>query len=240
MSLPVRNASDVVHISVDQMRHVDDQLEAGGVGPIAVAEGAGRGLVNATRDFIARPLNELHVVVGVGPGGNGNGGWKAARMLLSAGAQVTVLRTTAPSLPQSAVSDGTTVVGVDAGEPLTDVYRGDVFLDAMLGFGAAPPLRGAIKTVAEWVAQSGMPIVALDQPSGLNGDTGEHGGSVIADATVSVGLPKHGFKTDQAKAALGLVYLADLGIPHHMWANAEVASPGGLFAEGPLVRIDYP
>jgi NAD(P)H-hydrate epimerase len=58
------------------------------------------------------------------------------------------------------------------------------------------------------------PIVAVDIPSGLDADTGRPLGiAVEATATVTMGLPKIGFRTIGAKKYVGELMVADIGFP---------------------------
>lgn len=88
----------------------------------------------------------------------------------------------------------------------------DVLVDAMLGTGVKGEVRGDIRTAIDhW---PDVPTVAVDIPSGINGDDGSVGGNAIRAAkTVTLQYAKKGFEMDKAQDYLGDVVVADIGIP---------------------------
>ncbi len=66
-------------------------------------------------------------------------------------------------------------------------------VDALLGTGIDKPVGADYGEAIEAINESGLPVVAVDIPSGINGTTGEvMGCAVRADVTVTMGLPKTG------------------------------------------------
>lgn len=238
-TLPEVPQADVPHVTVAQMRAVDDALGAAGLGLSSLLEQAAHGLVRATRLFLAVPLDQTNITVAIGSGGNGAGGWAAVRLFVSAGATVQVLQVGDPHFAwqRDLVSSTVTIVDVRNAADLGTVAAGDVVIDAMLGLGADPPLRDRPAVVGTWLRDLSVPVIALDLPSGLSGDIGLRGKCVTADLTVTLGLPKVGILDPITHPYIGDLYVADLGVPPHIWADAGVESPGGLFAGGPLVRL---
>lgn len=237
--LPEVPQADVPHVTVEQMRAVDDALGDAGLGLSSLLEQAAHGLVRATRLFLAVPLDQTSITVAIGSGGNGAGGWAAVRLFVSAGATVQVLQVGEPHFPwqRDLVSTSVTIVDVRDAADLADVTAGDVVIDAMVGIGADPPLRDRPAVVGTWLRDLSVPVIALDLPSGLSGDIGLRGTCVTADLTVTLGLPKVGILDPITHPYIGDLYVADLGVPPDVWAAAGVESPGGLFAGGPLVRL---
>jgi hydroxyethylthiazole kinase-like uncharacterized protein yjeF len=87
----------------------------------------------------------------------------------------------------------------------------DVVVDGIVGIGGRPGLRpGAMAALAH---VEGVPVVAVDVPSGIAVDTGElDGPHVEAALTVTFGTHKIGHLVDPAAAACGTVHLVDLGL----------------------------
>lgn len=236
--LPAVPQSAVPHVTAEQMRTVDDLLARSGLGLPSLAEQAGRGLAHAVRRLLDRPLEDVAVTVVAGTGGNGAGGLVAARLLHAAGCEVQVLLTGEPKLlGQLELLDHASVpiVWVDDEVP-ADVRPGDVVVDALLGIGADPPLRGSAEAIAAWLRAHDVLVVALDLPSGVGADFGLKGPCVTADVTVTLGAPKVGLREAIVQPYVGDLYLADLGIPDGVWRAAGVEPPR-VFGDGPLVRL---
>ncbi|PWN04728.1 bifunctional ADP-dependent NAD(P)H-hydrate dehydratase/NAD(P)H-hydrate epimerase [Nocardioides silvaticus] len=87
----------------------------------------------------------------------------------------------------------------------------DVVVDGIVGIGGRPPLREGAAAALEAVA--GVPVVAVDTPSGVDVDGGELvGPHVVADVTVTFGTHKVAHLVDPASTASGVVHLVDIGL----------------------------
>ncbi len=106
-----------------------------------------------------------------------------------------------------------------------DLHPGDLVVDALLGIGYdGAALRG---TLAEYIAvvnASRLPVLALDIPSGISGDTGVAAatGAIRATWTLALGAPKVGLFTGAGVAHRGEFHLADIGLPG---GTADAADP---------------
>ena len=85
----------------------------------------------------------------------------------------------------------------------------------------------------------GAPILALDVPSGVDTDTGEAPGSAIrATATLTLAMPKVGFRAGSAKQCIGELYLADISVPPALYSRPPLGlSFANVFAEDEIVRL---
>ncbi|MCL8027233.1 NAD(P)H-hydrate dehydratase [Nocardioides bruguierae] len=111
----------------------------------------------------------------------------------------------------------------------------DVVVDGVVGIGGRPGLRDEARAALAVLA--GVPVVAVDVPSGVDVDTGETPGPhVVADLTVTFGTLKPAHLLDPASTACGAVELVDLGLdlppaPVEALGAADVAAllpvPGG-------------
>ncbi len=106
--------------------------------------------------------------------------------------------------------------------PQSEVSGGPLLLiDGLLGIGARGPLRGEIGVAAARLNRQRVErwatTVALDLPSGIDGDTGEpYAGAVVADHTLSICVPKRGILADQAIDHVGRIHHIPLDeIPVH-------------------------
>ncbi len=84
---------------------------------------------------------------------------------------------------------------------------------------------------------SGIPILALDIPSGLDGDRGTPLDSCItATSTLTLALPKVGLMQPAAAGSVGELYLADISVPASVCDRLGIAV-GTVFARDDVVAI---
>jgi NAD(P)H-hydrate epimerase len=159
-----------------------------------------------------------------GSGNNGGDGYVVARLAAEAGLAVRVMAVTPlAQLTSEAASAATAVqrsgVAVGAGLEFGDC---DVLVDALLGIGLSGEVRGPACEAIERMNQSGLPILALDVPSGLDADTGRvRGVAVRATATLCfIGL-KAGCFTGAGRDHAGEVLWEGLGLPDALFARVE-------------------
>jgi len=90
----------------------------------------------------------------------------------------------------------------------------DGIVDALLGTGASGPPREPYASLIREACASGLPIVSVDLPSGLNADTGEVADPCIrATVTVALGLMKRGLLLYPGAEMAGEVVVRPIGIP---------------------------
>jgi hydroxyethylthiazole kinase-like uncharacterized protein yjeF len=98
------------------------------------------------------------------------------------------------------------------GRELVD-ERPDVVIDALLGTGLKGAPRAEIAHVIEEINAAGVPVLAVDIPSGVNASTGEVGGAAVrADVTVTMHGPKVGLAVAPGRFLAGEVVVADIGL----------------------------
>jgi hydroxyethylthiazole kinase-like uncharacterized protein yjeF len=110
----------------------------------------------------------------------------------------------------------------------------DLAIDALLGLGSARPLEGAMAAWAKAMNAGGAPVLAVDLPSGLDGDTGT-GHAVTATHTLSLLSLKPGLFTAGGRDASGQVWFDDLGAGEpaqepSAWLAGPPAAPTRLHA----------
>ena len=92
----------------------------------------------------------------------------------------------------------------------------DIIVDALFGTGLSRNIEGKYKEAIEFINNSGLPVVSLDIPSGLSGDTGDiYGLSVVAQETIAMGLVKKGLLEDKAKPYVGNISIANISLPQN-------------------------
>lgn len=86
-------------------------------------------------------------------------------------------------------------------------------IDALFGTGLSRPLEELTAELCRQVSQSGLPVVAVDIPSGLNGETGDVLGIAIrANETVTFHRPKPGLYLGQGPEYAGTITVGDIGL----------------------------
>jgi NAD(P)H-hydrate epimerase len=229
-------------LSPDQMREVDRLAEAEyGITPLQLMEVAGLQTARVAREMVGARLAGRAVCILTGKGNNGGDGLVAARRLAAWGARVTAITSYPPAEAQGLSL--AQVRSADAAGVACGAWQGalpspcDLYVDALLGFGASGAPRGAVAEMIASLATANGPVLAVDLPSGLDGATGEVAGACVkAGSTVTLGVPKVGMLAAAARELVGDLYVADIGIPPSLLRRVGV-DPAGLFEEGDLVRL---
>ena len=110
---------------------------------------------------------------------------------------------------------------------LTQLIREDVIIvDAMLGTGFTGEVREPIRTLIEWINESGKPVVSVDIPSGVDSDTGEVAHMAVrADYTITLVAPKKGFFLRQGPHYIGRWKAVDISVPLSIMDELAIESP---------------
>ena len=198
-------------LTVAQMYAADSAAIAGGVAAESLMEVAG----NAVATEIRRRWASRNTVVLCGPGNNGGDGFVIARLLKEAGWPVTL----ALLGPREALL-GEASLNADRWPGAIEALSADVIagaelcIDALFGAGLDRPLDGVALEVVNRIADSGVPCVAVDIPSGIHGDTGMVlGAAAAADLTVTFFRAKPGHLLMPGRVRSGELVIADIGIP---------------------------
>ncbi|HJO91768.1 MAG TPA: NAD(P)H-hydrate dehydratase [Victivallales bacterium] len=94
--------------------------------------------------------------------------------------------------------------------------KGDILIDALLGTGFNGRLREPYNNWINIINKSGCPVISIDIPSGLNGNTGEVlDEAVIADYTITMCLPKYGLLINNGPHHCGLIDAVEIGTPQY-------------------------
>lgn len=113
-----------------------------------------------------------------------------------------------------------------------------VIIDAMFGTGLARPLDGMALRMCRWINDQHAPVVAVDIPSGLSGETGDVlGDAVMASHTVTFHRPKPGLYLKNGPDYAGEVMVGDIGLSAPEAAVYDDADGFAVLAEEDLPRF---
>lgn len=197
-------------LTVSEMTAADQAAIAGGTPGFALMRSAGQAVAEVADAMAERG----RIVVVAGRGNNGGDGFIAAAELAARGRDVAVIL----------LCDRATLKGDAAlasaewkGEVLpcdpAALGQPNLIIDALFGAGLNRPVKGDPLAMIEAMNASGAPILSVDLPSGINGDTGEVMGiAVEASATVTFFRRKPGHLLLPGRIHCGEVEVADIGI----------------------------
>lgn len=173
-------------------------------------------------------------IVFAGPGNNGGDAYAAARLLAAYGRQVTICEGM-PDRPRSPLAQIERERAIASGVPLAaadmDIPAGCLIIDGLFGAGfhLDRPLDDAaakLFCIINRQVDSGVRVVAIDIPSGVEADTGRaHPDAVRADATVTFVRPRTGLYLYPGRSHAGRIVLDNLGIPENMACEILASSP---------------
>jgi hydroxyethylthiazole kinase-like uncharacterized protein yjeF len=184
---------------------------------------AASGLAGAVIDFLGGAYGK-RVVLLVGSGDNGGDALYAGALLARRGCGVEAVLLSEQVHPGGLAAlrraGGRVVVGMNERSFIPNAPprapRPDVLVDGIVGIGGRPGLpENAVAALNAYLGEpvAGVPVVAVDVPSGVDVDTGRlEGPHVRADVTVTFGTHKIAHLVDPAAQACGTVHLVDIGL----------------------------
>ena len=266
---PVRGVT--VLIGGDEMARIDEAAQGLGLAPDALMESAGTAVTELAgmAEPVAGPGGPLAPpllsVILCGPGNNGGDGFVAARRLASAGRPVTVVLVGDPgriagvaaahnwTVLQAMASNGSLSLFVAPTPELLLQLRArlspaSLLVDALLGSGAAGPLREPISSAVDLLnaivthaRAAGRPcqVLAIDTPTRIDLTDGTRSDPVVvADLTVTFHRAKAGFALDpEARRLAGRYFVAPIGIP--LEAEAGIVPLDGEFPPARLTQVNW-
>jgi NAD(P)H-hydrate epimerase len=218
-------------ITSREMRALEVNAEYFGVSLLQLMENAGRSVAH---EIINRFQKNKKAVIFCGIGGNGGDGFVAARHLLAADFEVTVvlvgracdishtaalhnwniLQSLQGKVALMEASDSALIPKVSAG----------IVVDAILGTGTKGKLRPLFSKFVDYINSINAYRIAVDVPTGIDADTGEVLGTAVkADLTVTFHKAKPGL--EKAKKYVGEIVVSDIGLPKEM---EYFAGPGDV------------
>ena len=202
-------------LTVEEMYRADALAIEAGISGLELMESAGR----AVSDTVLARWPDKPISVLCGPGNNGGDGFVAARHLASAGINVELyLLGNFENLKGDAAHHAAAWQQETNSRPrpLADipVNHASVIVDAVFGAGLSRPIQGEIAALLQRVTNDAGGVLAVDMPSGVDGDTGAVPGyAPMADITLTFFRKKPAHVLYPGRDHMGEIIVADIGIP---------------------------
>ena len=220
-------------VTAKEMRQLDQETIRAGIPGRILMERAGTGAFQEIQAFIAN-VSSRHVkriIVLTGKGNNGGDGYVIARLLaentnfdvsIHSVCSVECLKgdafTNAVRLPDRVRVKEVNEISTNAFE------EGTIVIDCLLGTGISGSVKKPYATMIQQINDSGLPVISIDVPSGINADNGNvENVAIHADLTITIGLPKIGLFTGEGMEYSGQLRLVEIGIPEER--IEEINSP---------------
>jgi hydroxyethylthiazole kinase-like uncharacterized protein yjeF len=218
-----------------EMARVDAAAIAGGIPGIDLMQAAGRAVARAAM----RRFRPVRTLVLAGPGNNGGDGWVAARLLEAAGWPVSVAALAPPRPGSDASLAAAAWRGPVVPFSVAETARAGLVVDAVFGAGLSKPVEGL---AAEVLASLRAPVLAVDVPSGVDGETGQVVGvAPQAALTVTFFRRKPGHLLLPGRELCGELLLAQIGLPADVLPGIFPPGAPRAWRNGPwLWRIPRP
>jgi NAD(P)H-hydrate epimerase len=214
-----------------EMGKADAFAVAHGVPSLVLMENAGR----VVADAIAARFKPCAVTVLCGPGNNGGDGFVVARLLDESGFIVRVAHDAEPKGDAAHMSELWKGTRVALTPEALDGAK--LVVDGLFGAGLSRPLEGAYVHIIE--ALNDLPVVAIDIPSGISGDTGQPLGGVYVKAVLTVTFfrKKPGHLLLPGRVLCGEMVVGDIGIPAEA-ANTQLHENSPALWQYPWPRLE--
>ncbi|MBE6703340.1 MAG: NAD(P)H-hydrate dehydratase [Ruminococcaceae bacterium] len=205
-------------LTAAEMRAADEATIAGGVPSQVLMERAAKAALQVLKDR----FDTTHVLFLCGSGNNGGDGLAMARFLAEAGGKASVFylgkRQTDGTPDPTAMSEEcarqyallTDTVKMQAS---LDTRGVTAVVDAIFGIGLCRPIEGEIKDCIQAITATGIPVLALDIPSGVHSDTGSILSIALpAKVTVAIAAAKWGHYLYPGTLFCGETQCVDIGV----------------------------
>lgn len=227
-------------VTAAQMAEIDRvAVDEYGMSIEMLMENASRTVARGARVLLGGRVDGRRIVALAGHGNNGGDALGAARHLANWGARARAIVAGSADalhgLPRRQ-HDLLAALGIEP-ESVDASLDADLILDGLLGYSVSGAPRRDVARLIERANASGVPVLAIDLPSGLHPDAGEPLGATIrALVTVTLALPKVGVLRPEAAPFVGQLLLADIAIPPAAYDRFGIDARG-VFAEGELVIV---
>lgn len=209
-----------------EMKEMDRvAIQERGIPSLQLMDTAAGHVAASVKAWLTRTGRKGQVLVFCGPGNNGGDGFSCAWQLLEKNIPAKVWFV---GNPEKMTADAwAEQAKLQKAGGVVEAYTGSALpgetgciVDALFGVGLDRPVGGMFFRAIEAINaahQQGVPVVACDIPSGIEGNTGAVLGiAVQADETVTFSCAKPGLLAGEGRQAAGLLTVCDIGIPRDL------------------------
>jgi hydroxyethylthiazole kinase-like uncharacterized protein yjeF len=218
--------------TVEQMRGMDRYaIEKLGIAEEILMENAALASVALLQREIG--IRDKKFLIFCGAGNNGGDGLAVARLIYSGGGEAKVYLTASPKKYSGAAKTNYDILCNLSGdiqlltrveEARIEALHCDAVVDAIFGTGLDREVKGLAADVIGLINTCKRPVLSLDIPSGVNGDTGKvMGVAVKADYTVTFGLPKLGNMLYPGYQHCGALSVTHISFPPPLYNREDLA-----------------
>jgi NAD(P)H-hydrate epimerase len=213
----------MTRLTRSQVREIDRRsIEEFHIPGVVLMENAARAVADAAHNMLLHAKHRAILIL-CGGGNNGGDGLAAARHLHNAGFDIHIALTADPARYQKEalinwqITQAMHLPTTVADPKLIDDTEAALIIDAIFGTGLTSAPRPPFDQFVAAIERSGVPVLAVDIPSGLDCDTGQPlGPCVQATTTVTFVAEKAGFAVPEAQLYLGQVEVAEIGCPREI------------------------
>jgi ADP-dependent NAD(P)H-hydrate dehydratase / NAD(P)H-hydrate epimerase len=217
---------------VEEMRQMDQSAVDGfGMSEEILMENAGDSAIQLITGKFEIAGREFCIFCGIG--NNGGDGLVVARHLKSRYGKVKVFLLGDPNNFMGAArlnfqianKSGIEIISIDSGIHLPEAFDScDLIVDGIFGTGLSREVTGLYKEIIGQINISQKPVLSLDIPSGINGNTGEiMGAAVKASYTIAFGLPKLGNLLYPGYDYCGQLYVSHISFPPQLYDSERLS-----------------
>lgn len=219
----------MIVLSTVQMKMAEKLTDEAGVSYPEMMENAGSSAAALISKRFGGKLSGLECVLLCGSGNNGGDGFVVARQLKACGAKVAVVlccgvpKTRDASKNYLLLEDVKQLhIGKDRDAIIERIKSAAVIVDAVFGTGFHGELPEAVRELFVLANQTVAYKLALDIPSGINADSGEHDEhSFFATQTVTFAAPKPAHIQPELQTYFGQIVISDIGITEQTLRKAK-------------------
>ena len=218
-------------VTVQEMTRIERLAYENGASEEEFMESAGMGVAEAAQRIVAKLHLKPYITLVCGPGNNAGDAYVAGRILRKGGFNVQAIAL-APFVKSSPLCQLQSCRFESGGgkisyiKEMTPCFFGnaELLVDGILGTGFHGEVKGLLKEAIEKVNGSGLPVLSIDIPSGIDGTTGAIGGSAVrAFETLFLGLPKTGCFSQDVWDLVGNVRVHNFGLDQKYIDAAETS-----------------